>query len=160
MFATFFLGFCLFSLIRFSDVLAFAEDRVALLLVFKSGCNDSMCLCRPNLEKKRKKAFEMGTRKALKMPFFIKLGTKLPEENVTCRVALVVLQLVCNLQMKLQAVVLPLGQSVFIKGGPSINLYSVGCAIEFKSVFMLEPTPFMKHPSTKNLFSWHALSSG
>ena len=87
--------------------------------------------------KKENKAFEMGTRKALKMPFFIKLGTKLPEENVTCRVALVVLQLVCNLQMKLQAVVLPLGQSVFIKGGPSINLYSVGCAIEFRSVFML-----------------------
>ena len=48
-----------------------------------------------------------------------------------------VLQLVRNLQMKLQAVVLPLGQPVFIEGGPSINLYSVGGAIEFKNVVML-----------------------
>ena len=86
----------------------------------------------------------MGTRKALKMPFFIKLGKKLPEENVTCRVTLVALQLVSNLQMKLQAVVLPLGQPVFIKGGPSINLYSVGSAIEFIIVFMLESTPQQK----------------
>ena len=73
---------------------------------------------------------------------------------------LVVLQLVHNLQMKLQAVVLPLGQPVFIEGGPSINLFSVGCAIEFKSVFMLESTPYMKHPSPKNSFSWHATSAG
>ena len=56
----------------------------------------------------------MVTRKALKMPFPIKLGTKLPEENETCKVTLVVLQLVRNLQMKLQAVILPLGQLVFI----------------------------------------------
>ena len=94
------------------------------------------------------------------MTFPIKLGKKLPKENVTCRVTLVLLQLVRNLQTKLQAVVLPLGQPVFIKGGLSINLYSVGCAIEFKSVFMLEPTPYMKHPLPKNSFSWCAPSAG
>ena len=153
MFTTFFLGFCLFSLIRFSDVFAFAEDKVALLLVFKSGCNDSMCLCRPNLEKNENKVLEMVTRKALKMPFPNKCGTKLHKENVTCGVNLVVLQLVRNLQMKLQAVVLPLGQPVFIEGGLSINLYSFGCAIEFKSVFILESTPYMKHLSPRNSFS-------
>ena len=63
--------------------------------------------------KKENKAFEMVTRKVLKMTFPVKLGKKLPKENVTCRVTLVVLQLVRNLQMKLQAVVLPLGQPVF-----------------------------------------------
>ena len=82
------------------------------------------------------------------------------EENVTCRVTLVVLQLMRNLQMKLQAVILPLGQPVFIEGGLSINLYSVGCTIEFKSVVMLEPTPYMKHPSPTNSFSWRAPRAG
>ena len=88
MFTTFFLGFCLFSLIRFSDVFAFAEDKVALLLVFKSGCNDSMCLCRPNLEKKRIRHLKWLL-EGFKIPFPIKLGTKLHEKYVTCRVTLV-----------------------------------------------------------------------
>ena len=34
-----------------------------------------------------------------------------------------------------------------------MNLYSDGCATEFKKVVMLERTPYMKHPSPENSFS-------